>query len=858
MLKKTAHQSLKTRQSFISEKIEQKIQSAKSSSKNNRYTQDLTEIRDIIGGTCFLNDGSIITVLEIIPVNFAEKKAIAKDSIADLFGISFKQFPKKGHIKVMNARTDLDSYIKNIREAMRNETNPLLLERVEDNISHVKTMQKEKSVCKRCFFIFAYEGDEETGKKSDDFEEIMAQIRSDIDAISDAFYAMGHIVVPMIYNSVDLASVLYEYFNPKSIDTEGFKKRQNIVHSAVDYCNQHNTGATFAPAADYIASRGIRFGKWDYMVIDGIYQTFLVLKDSSHPNYCNATWLDNILTSLENADMDIHYRCSDNTEMNSYLMDRVDVISRGVSITQSGEENTQEKLQTTASNARYIKDMLDNGDDLYEVCIIFTLRATSYKNLKWEKRKFLKKMKTQHFYFEDSFLRTENFFKSTLPYMYCDETIFKENRRNYTNTSLSTLYCFTSYENYNPNGIILGTTYKNDTIYALDNFDTKVYPNPHIFLAGTTGAGKTYTECMIASRMRMKGYRTMFILPYKGYEYKDNILSLGGSFNSLRPGGKVCINICEIRPDGVFHPEMVTDEEALHSYEESPSLLAKKTSSLITWIRTLMGSDRMTVDELGELNVCITNMYHNFGITEDNNSIYDKNGNIKKMPILQDLYSEISNSKENMSRILSVLKAWVFGNCRNMNGQTNVDVENMCLAFDINKDIIPEELLPGYMYIAYDICCDIAKRDEYENCAIFMDEIWILLAIEECAKKIFEMIKILRGYATCVVSATQDIEDCMKHEYGRSILTLSAIKIYLKVTEAEIASLGSLLELSPENKVLIQKVPQGYGFVCANADHVLVHFISSELEELLYTTDINKKRELREKREAMKKKLNQI
>lgn len=857
MFKKTVIQSLKTEKSFLSEKMVHRKLYAESLKTNNKCTQDFTEIKDIIGGTCFLSNGSIITVLEILPVNFIEKKPYEKDSIADFFGLSFKQLPKNGHIKIMNARTDMESYEKNIREAMRGETNSLLLERVEDHIEHTRFLQKESSVCTRCFFIFEYEGDEDTGKKSENWDEIMEQIRSDITSICDAFYNMGNKVIPMLYNSTDLASILYEYFNPKSIDDEGFKQRQAIVQSAASYCAVHDTGATYAPAADYIASRGIRFGKWDYVVIDGVYQTYLALKDTSHPNSCTTTWLSSIFSKMTNADMDLHYRMSDlNTELNSFFMDRVNVISQGVSLTQGGEENRQEALLSTAANAKYIKDRLDADEDLYEVCIIFTLRAPSYKALKREKRQFIKQMKTMHYYFEDSFLRAEKFFQSTLPYMYCDETIFRENRRNYTNTSLASLYCFTSNGNYSPDAVVLGTAYKTGAIYSLDNFNTKLYANPHIFIAGTTGAGKTYTECMLGTRMRIKGIRTMYILPFKGYEYRDNILSLGGTFTSLRPGGTACINVCEIRPESVFHGENVSDEEARHAYEETPSLLAKKTSSLITWIRMLMSGERMTIEESGELNFRITNVYHQFGITEDNNSIYDENGKLKVMPIIGDLYNEIAKSDIDMTRILSVLKPWVFGNCRNMNGQTNVDVENKCTAYDINKDIIPEELLPGFMYIAYDLCCDLAKRDEYEKCAIFLDEAWILLQIIECAKKIFEMIKILRGYATCVVCATQDIEDCMNHEYGRSILTLSAIKIYLKVNDQEIETLGSCMVLSPENKALIQKAPQGYGFVCANADHTFVHFESSDLEHLLYTTDINEKKRLKKEREAMKRKLN--
>ena len=347
----------------------------------------------------------------------------------------------------------------------------------------------------------------------------------------------------------------------------------------------------------------------------------------------------------------------------------------------------------------------------------------------------------------------------------------------------------------------------------------------------------------------MRGIKTMFILPIKGHEYKDAIVSMGGSFISLRPGGKACLNIMELRPEGNIRASEIEDSDIQKELEQRPSIVAKQTVNVITWVRMLMGDDRLTVEEVSELDTCIRNVF-----TDDNDSIWaDKEKRTRKtMPIIGDLYEEIKKNPK-IQRILSVLKPWVYGNCANMNGQTNVDIENDTIAFDINEDYIGEDLLPAFMLIAYLVCYDIAKADEYEMCAIFLDEIWKMLAIPACAKQIYKMIKILRGYGTCLVAATQDIEDCMKNEWGRTIMTNSAIKIFLRVTKEEIKFLGDSIDLSPENKNLIQQLPQGTGFVCFNSERILVNFKSSLLEGELYTTDINKKREIRERRLMQKR-----
>lgn len=846
MLHQVQKISLSTARLQQSKKTKPKIKSSTSSGnkKTNNYVQALIPIRDIIGNICFMEDGSVISILEIIPINFVEKNNMDKDAIADLFGLSFKQFPKSGHIKVMNTRANLNPFIRNVISAMSKEEDPRIRQRVDDYIQHAKRLQKTNSIRKRFFFIYEYEGDE-NGKKSEDFNEIMDQMQQTDMSICLAFKNIGNVVIPL-HDTLSIADLLYQYFNPKSSETDSFSHRQQKVHEAVNYCRNKNADVTMASYADYVAGRGIKFGD-NYVYTDGVYSTYFVLKDISHPTNCYVGWLDRITDKLPNGDMDIFYK-QRNSDLNSYLFDRVNIISGGLSLNQRGNPDKQEELLGKAANAKYIKDCIDqNGEDLYDVCIILTLRAFTYKQLMAEKNLFIKAMKIYQFSFEDCFKRSQCFYLSTLPFAYVDSIIFNANKRNYTNSSLSSLYCFTTYETFDPTGYVMGINNKNGTLMALNNFSSR-YVNPHIFIAGTSGAGKTYTELMLSSRMRMTGIRTMFILPLKGHEYKDTIESLGGSFISLRPGGDARINICEIRPEADCDYNKL-DEESLMALREKPSLLSRKIVFLTAWIQSLLKNGELTDEESGEFDVCLVKVYRKFGITTDNESIWadDKHTRLKTMPILGDIYAEVKNIPV-LSRLASVLRRWVEGNCSNMNGQTNVDLKNKTIAFDVNEDFIGKDLLPAFMLIAFDVCTSIAKRDELERCAIVLDEMWKMLVIKACAELIFEMIKILRGYGTSLISATQDIEDCTRNEYGRSIITLSAIKIFLKCEEAEIKALGDAVTLSAENKRRLMKVEKGNGFICSNADSEFIHFIASELEDEIYTTDVEKKKIYRERR----------
>ena len=538
------------------------------------YTQDFIPIEDFQSGMIFLKDGSIVKILEIVPINYYERTPKERDMIADNFGMQFKIFPNKGHIKMMNTKTDLKQFEASIREAVKDETDPSFLNRVEDYIQNSKSIMKTNSIKKRFFFIFEYEGDEK-GKKSDVLDDIYFSMMQTQHEIVNAFRSMGHVVLQTENDNIPLVNILYDYLNPKSKEQSPLSDRMERIRntSAAIYSS---TGTQLYPVAvDYVASRGTRMGRWNYMVMDGVFHTFFCLTDMSYPHITYAGWLNMIEDIVPDCDIDVFYR-KNMMNTTEFLLDRYSMLNKGLSNTVSSSDDKKSELLSASNNASYLKRLLKEGnEELYDVCTIITLRANSFKELQIKRSSFIKNMKKQSFYLEDSFMMTQEIFKMVMPLNYVNDEIFKSCKRNMTNSSLSTLYFFSTFENFDDNGDILGTAVNTHTIFRMNNFNTFKYVNPHIFLCGTTGAGKTYTEMMITSRMRMRKIRTMFILPLKGHEYKDDVKSLGGSFISLRPGGTACINIMEIRPEGKARTSEIDDAEIAKELEDHPLLLRR-------------------------------------------------------------------------------------------------------------------------------------------------------------------------------------------------------------------------------------------------------------------------------------------
>ncbi len=799
-------------------------------------------VADIVHGLIFLKDGSVVKILEILPINFDEKNDAEKDAIVDTFGYYYKSFPKTSQIKIMETKPDIAGFTERLLATANNETDLEIKKRIIDYAEHVRRLRGNVRK-KRYFFIFSYEGD--AMGKSIYLDDVLESMGLMMGTVASAFRSMGNVVLNADYESEIIGEILYSFFNPGSYLTEGFERRMTSLENAKNYLESHGR-VRHLTTADYVAPRGLRFGKFDYLVVDGVYETFLALRDNCFPQYAPPGWVvKHFLNQFEGVDVDIKVRqIPHDTTM--AIAERMSIINRGIAREKDGDLSKQEELYGAAENAKYIYDRMKEDEEMYEVNLTVTIKASSLKEL-WNRRKdFIAKTKVLSYYFDESFMSVQEYYMNSMPLNVYVPSVFNQNKRNFLNSSLSSLYCFSTYELFETEGLCLGTTDAR-TLFSPNFFNSKMFVNPHVFIAGTSGAGKSFTESMIASRIRMLGYRTIFILPLKGHEYRDMINSLNGVYIPFYPGSKVCINIMEIRPNGKTN--FRDFEDADEAQEMHSSLLAKKITSIVTFI-SLLARQELNSDVSSELNAAIQRLYNRFGITDDNESIFDEYGNVKPMPIISDLADEIRGNAL-LSPIYSTLKVCTEGNCRNLNGQTNIDLENKAVAFDVNEDYVGEELLPVFMFLAYDMADAIAKRDISERKAIIMDEVWKMLIIRSCAKQIFKMIKILRAYNCIVMTATQDIEDCANNEFGRSIITLSATKILLKAEDKEVVRLRESISLSDENARDLPTMGVGQGIVCFNKERLYVRFIASLLEQELYTPDKTKKERLRQERESL-------
>lgn len=131
------------------------------------------------------------------------------------------------------------------------------------------------------------------------------------------------------------------------------------------------------------------------------------------------------------------------------------------------------------------------------------------------------------------------------------------------------------------------------------------------------------------------------------------------------------------------------------------------------------------------------------------------------MPIIGDLYDVLIENKYTR-RVANILSKFVTGSASSFNQQTNVNLNNKFIVFDL-QDLTGTMKGVG-MFIVMDFLWSKIKENRIERKAVFIDEGWQLIGASSdsrAADFVYRIFKIIRGYGGSAIFATQDISDLL-------------------------------------------------------------------------------------------------
>ena len=583
---------------------------------------------------------------------------------------------------------------------------------------------------------------------------------------------------------------------------------------------------------DILAPTTVDTKSKDYIVVDGVYHTYLYITGYGYATTVGSCWLAPLVEAGEGVNMSFLVKRQSKEKILSKIA-QTTMVNRSRMRDVGDTRQDYEELDSAINSGLYLKDVMNRqGEDFYYMHTLIEVTAPDPETLEQRATEVEKLCVSVDMIARRCDYKNEQAFLSSLPILALDPDIERKARRNALTSGVAAAFPFASYELSDHNGIFLGLNLYNRSPVFLDPYDDYKYTNGNWWIGGSTGAGKTVTLQCLGGRLRQQGKRVIIIAPKKGHEFRPLCEKLGGLYLRMSPSSKDCPNLMAIR------------RKSLDSYAKlkniaarDDSVLADKISQLIIWF-ALKKKD-LSEEDKSRLDSSLVEVYGRYGITFDNSSIVDENGGFRTMPIISDWYDVLSQNPD--TRYLSVvLSRYVTGSAAAMASRNNIDLDNKYIVLDLSG--MPDDMIADGTFWATSIAYDLIMSCESDLSALLADELWSLVgatANPQAAGFVLEMVKTIRGLGGIAVTSTQGMQDLFGLDggsYGKGILDASRIKLVMQMEEQEARLIQDKLNLSEDEVRQITRFRRGEGLLCIGYNHVPVAFHTTPKEYEAITT----------------------
>ena len=570
----------------------------------------------------------------------------------------------------------------------------------------------------------------------------------------------------------------------------------------------------------------------DYIIVDGVYHAYLYIAGYGYSTTVGSCWLTPLVEAGEGVNLSFIAKRQPKDKILSKIA-QTTMVNRSRMRDVGDTRQDYEELDSAISSGLYLKDAMNwQGEDFYYMHTLIEVVADDAETLEQRVTAVEKLCVSVDMIARRCDYKNEQAFLSALPLLFLDPDVERKSRRNALTSGVAAAFPFASYELSDRNGVFLGLNLYNRSPVFLDPYDDYKYTNGNCWIGGSSGAGKTFTLQCLGGRLRQQGRRVIFIVPKKGHEFRPLCELLGGLYLKMSPSSKDCPNIMAIRRKSLDAYSGLRDLAI-----RDDSVLADKISRLIIWY-SLQKRD-LSDEDKNHLDSSLVECYRRYGITFDNDTVTDTDGQFREMPVIADWYKVLQESPET-KHLAVVLARYVTGSASAMGARNDIDLDDKYIVLDTSG--MPDDLLLPGIFWATDVANDLIMDAGSDLSALIADELWSLVGANSnplAAGFVQEMVKTIRGLGGIAVTSTQGMQDLFGLDggkYGKGILDSSRIKLVMQMEEQEARLIQGVLNLSEDEVRQITRFRRGEGLLCIGYNHVPIAFHATQKEYDAITT----------------------
>lgn len=381
-------------------------------------------------------------------------------------------------------------------------------------------------------------------------------------------------------------------------------------------------------------------------------------------------------------------------------------------------------------------------------------------------------------------------------------------RRTLTTESTAVFMPFSGKEINHKNGKYYGLNALSNNMILFDRLQLK---NPNGFILGSPGSGKSFSAKREMLNVFLATDDDIIIIDPER-EYTNLVAALKGETIYVSPASNNYINPLDMSKD--------------YSDDESP--LVMKSDFILSFCECLVGKQGLTAKEKGIIDRCLTMTYGEYLIKFDQ----------EKIPTLMDFYDVLKAQPEKEAQGLALsFELYIKGNLNVFAHKTNVDVKNRVVSYDI-KDL-GKQLKTIGMLIVLDYVWNriTVNRAQGKRTWIYMDEIYLLFANEYSANFLYELYKRARKWGGVPTGITQNVEDLLRSETARSMLSNTDFVMMLNQATSDRVQLAKILGISDNLLNYATNSDSGQGLICCGGSIIPFRdrFPKNKLYDLMTT-----------------------
>ena len=550
-----------------------------------------------------------------------------------------------------------------------------------------------------------------------------------------------------------------------------------------------------APSAFKVDSTFIQLG-------DIFLRTIFII---TYPRYISVGWSSPILNLNITMDISMFFYPIKAPVILKQLKKKVGALEAQISSDAEKGAPRDPIRETALRDIEQLRDDLTQGiEHFFQFAFYVTLYAKSKEELDKVSEDVENIFGSKLIYSKAVLFQAEQGFTSTLPLAIDDVMV----AFNMNSSPIASSFPFISSELTSDDGILYGINRHNNSLILFDRFSLQ---NANMVVFATSGAGKSYAVKLEVLRSLMMGVDVIIIDPEMEYTHLSE--AVGGTYINISLASESKVNPFDLpRPVG----QQVSTEDVIRS----------AVITLKGLIRIMFGA--LTAQEDSLMDRALLETFAKKDITPSSDLA------TVEPPIMQDLL-DVLQGMEGSESLSIKLEKYTNGTFSGLfNSPTNVNMNNQLVIFSVRD--LEDELRPMAIYTLINYIWNIV-RSERKKRILVIDEAWWLMTHEDSAKFIFALVKRCRKYYLGVTTITQDVNDFLQSQYGRAIVTNSALQMLLRQSPAAVDNIQKVFLLTEGEKYLLLESAVGEGIFFAGLKHAAIKIVASYTEDQLITTD---------------------